>query len=114
MSTAEGPRTESPRIRARAPGWVIPAGGAIAVFALGAWPLIFSGFVKGRGAADQLNYHEQVIRTFAADWPNPDYSDYLSATTPGYHTLLAAVAHFLTDDRRVLQLIASAFTLGLL
>ncbi|MBK7403748.1 MAG: hypothetical protein IPJ41_03710 [Phycisphaerales bacterium] len=87
---------------------------AIGVFVLAAWPLILSGFVKGRGAFDQLNYHEQVVRTFADQWPRPDYSDYLSATTPGYHTALAAIAHMVSDDRRVLQLAGSAFTIALI
>lgn len=94
--------------------WVRPAAVAAALFALLAWPLILSGYVRGRGAHDQLNYHEQAIRTFAEQWPAIDYSDYLSATTPGYHTLLAAAARFLTDDRRALQLIASLFTIALI
>lgn len=92
----------------------LPAAVAVGLFVLLAWPLILSGFVKGRGAFDQLNYHEQAIRTFSEQWPHPDYSDYLSATTPGYHTVLAAFAHFVSDDRRALQCIGSLFTVGLL
>ena len=39
----------------------------LALFVVLAWPLILGGFVKGRGAHDQLNYHEQAIRRFAAE-----------------------------------------------
>jgi hypothetical protein len=114
MPKALSPRTESQPEPGHRAGWWLPAALALGLFTLLAWPLILSGFVQGRGAGDQLNYHEQVIRTFAAQWPHPDYGDYLSATTPGYHTLLAAIAHHLSDDRRLLQLAASGFTLGLL
>ncbi len=85
----------------------------LALFVVLAWPLILGGFVKGRGAHDQLNYHEQAVRRFAEQWPALDYADYQSATTPGYHTLLAMVARFVSDERVVLQLAGSLFAVGL-
>lgn len=91
------------------PAWVWPA----VLFVVLAWPVIFSGFARGRGAHDQLNYHEQAVRRFAEQWPGLDYSDYQSATTPGYHTLLTVVAKFVDDDRVVLQLAGSLFAVGL-
>ena len=81
--------------------------------ALPAWAIIAAGLVRGRGAHDQLNYHEQVVRRFAEQLPALDLSNYLSATTPGYHAILALVARTLTDDRRALQLAGSLFGVGL-
>ena len=52
-------------------------------------PLIFSGYSNGRAAADDYNYHWVAIQKFAIEWPSPDISDYHSATTPGYHLILA-------------------------
>lgn len=52
---------------------------------------------RGRGAFDEINYHGPTIRTFAAQWPRPDVSDYLSATTPGYHLLMAGVSRVVGD-----------------
>ena len=100
--------------RPRAPrAWLLAAVAALVVLLVPSWGLIVSGFTKGRGAFDQLNYHEQVVRTFAEQLPAPDYRDYLSATTPGYHTLLAVVARVVSDERWVLQLAGSLFTVGL-
>ena len=87
--------------------------GAPALFALVAWPMIAAGLNKGRGAADSLNYHEKAIRTFIQQWPNPDLTDYLSATTPGYHLLLAAFGRFVSDSRMAMQFASSLITLAL-
>ncbi len=96
----------------RGPLWpcLVPAG----VFALAAWGLIVSGNTRGRGAHDQVNFHLPAILRFAEEWPRLDYSDYLSATTPGYHTLLAAFARFVSDSPRALQFVGSLFTVALL
>jgi hypothetical protein len=40
--------------------------------------------------SDEAYHHLPVIETFAAQFPTPVLSDYLSATTPGYHLFLAA------------------------
>lgn len=40
---------------------------------------------------DQANYHLPVIERFAAELPAPTLSDYNSATTPGYHLLMASL-----------------------
>ena len=87
------------------------AGAILALMVLiPAWGLILSGHLRGRGAHDQLNYHEPAIVRFAADWPRPDVSDYLSATSPGYHLVLAGAAQVLGDDRLTLQLLGSLFS----
>lgn len=79
-----------------------------------ALPLILAQNLLGRGAFDQIHFHEPVIRTFAAQlergWSALDFSDYRSATTPGYHLLLALVARFVSPSGMVLQLVASLFT----
>lgn len=77
------------------------------------WAAILSGNLSGRGASDDLLYHWPAIERFAQQLPAPDISDYASATTPGYHLLLAPIVR-LGADHTVVQLIASAWSLGLL
>lgn len=69
--------------------------------------------MRGRGAQDHVQYHEPTIRIFADQWPAMDFSDYLSATTPGYHVVLATFAQ-LNDSRIFLRLVGSLFAVGLL
>lgn len=92
--------------------WLTGLGLALLVL-IPAWVLIVSGDFNGRGAFDQLNYHEPAIVRFAQQWPKPDLANYLSATTPGYHLFLAAASQVLGTERVALQLIGSLFT-GLL
>lgn len=92
--------------------WFTGLGLALLVL-IPAWVLILSGDYNGRGAFDQLNYHEPAIVRFAQQWPSPDLSNYLSATTPGYHLALAAASQVLGTERVALQLLGSLFT-GLL
>ena len=90
------------------------AGIIAALFVATAWPVIALGVMRGRMASDQLRFHEVVIRLFAADLPSPDLSDYRSATSPGYHLVLAAASKLVGDSRLALQLAGSLFTIGLL
>src|SRR5690606_37961413 len=41
-------------------------------------------------ASDALKYHLPVIREMAAEWPRVDIVNYRSATSPGYHLVMAA------------------------
>jgi len=68
---------------------------------------IASGRIPARVRYDQLLYHEPVVRGFLRQWPTFDFYDYLSATTPGYHLLLAVVARLFHPSTMALQ-IASA------
>ncbi len=79
-------------------------------------PLIVTGFeIPGtRLDNDQNLFHLPVIRQFIQQWPTPDYSDYASATTPGYHTVLAAAGVVFGDSIMTLRLVGALFTLGLL
>ncbi len=45
----------------------------------------------GRGAWDATVYHEPLVRALADTWPRFDLADPLSATTPGYHIVLATL-----------------------
>jgi hypothetical protein len=75
--------------------------------ALGTGLVIASGVIPHRVAYDQTLYHEEAIRRFAQQWPAVDLSDYLSATTPGYHLLMAGVWEYIFPGTRSLQ-VASA------
>ncbi|MEX0876532.1 MAG: hypothetical protein WD114_03640 [Phycisphaerales bacterium] len=85
----------------------------VGITLLACWAMILSGNMSGRGAADDLNFHWLAINQFADQLPRPDLSDYASATTPGYHLLLAplAAAGF---NHTAIQLVASVWTLCLL
>ena len=78
------------------------------------WPLILSGANKGRGASDSINYHKKAIRAFSSQFPSLDFSDYLSATTPGYHVLVALFGRVVSPDRTALQLFSSLLSAGLI
>lgn len=77
------------------------------------WSLILSGNRSGRGASDDYNYHWVAIHQFAQQWPTPDLSDYASATTPGYHLLLAPMVRAGLGHTGA-QLVASVWTLALI
>ncbi len=91
-----------------------PALVLVLAFLGAACPVILSGNMNGRGAYDQINFHEPAVRMFADQWPCPDFSDYPSATTPGYHVVLAAVCRYVSDRLAVLQLAGSVWTAGLI
>ncbi len=48
--------------------------------------------MSGPGLSDEQRFHLPVIRTFAEQWPGLDLSDYLAASTPGYHIAMLAVS----------------------
>ncbi len=81
------------------------------VFLVVSWTVILAGNLSGRGASDDLVYHWPAIPQFADQLPNPDITDYASATTPGYHLTLSPLvkAGF---GHAAIQLIASLWTLG--
>jgi hypothetical protein len=85
-----------------------------AAFAAAAIVLIRFALPLGRGAFDEINYHKPAIRTFAEQWPNIVLSDYLSATTPGYHLLLALAAKVFGGSDWVLRVANLAISLVLI
>ncbi len=78
-----------------------------------AWALILSGREHERSAFDQNIFHLKAIQRFSAQWPSFRFGDYESATTPGYHVVLATLHRFLTHDLTTLRLAGSLFTAGL-
>jgi hypothetical protein len=86
----------------------------VGVFLAGAAALWALRWTRGRAACDQYEYHLPAILKFARELPRPDLRDYLSATTPGYHLVMAAVARLASPDPLVLQIVAAVFTVALL
>ncbi len=89
-----------------------------AVVLLGAYAavigvIIASQRIPYRAAFDQKLYHLPVIREFSRTWPRFEVWDYLSATTPGYHVLMATVMKAFGDSVVLLQ-VASAVITGVL
>ncbi|MCE2884468.1 MAG: hypothetical protein LW806_06150 [Planctomycetaceae bacterium] len=69
---------------------------------------ILLGIVETSEWYDQRDYHLPVIRAFAEALPAPDLSDYNSATTPGYH-LVMAVAMRVTGESMALWIVNACF-----
>ncbi|MFM7262050.1 MAG: hypothetical protein ACKO3W_15790 [bacterium] len=69
---------------------------------------ILMGVVETSEWFDQRDYHLPVIRTFAEALPAPDLSDYNSATTPGYH-LVMALATRAVGESIVLWIVNACF-----
>jgi len=69
--------------------WMI---GISIVFVLLVWPAIFAGGGGTSQANDMIDYHALEIRRLASQLPAPDLRDSFSATTPGFHLVLATLA----------------------
>lgn len=67
------------------------------------------GLNAGRGAVDATVYHEPFVRQLAADFPRFDLSNPLTATTPGYHLLLACLSQIGLGSTLALRLITALF-----
>lgn len=67
------------------------------------------GLNAGRGAWDATVYHEPFVRQLAADFPRFDLSNPLTATTPGYHLLLAGLSQIGLGSTLALRLITAFF-----
>jgi len=76
---------------------------AVVALALPAAFLIVSGNNVGRAAFDATAYHLRFIRDLAAQFPDFDLSNPLTATTPGYHIVLALVARAGADSLESLR-----------
>jgi hypothetical protein len=83
-------------------------------FALFVLTLILTERVPGRVFYDQEWYHRPTIKQFVAQWPDFDFWHYLSATTPGYHLLMAAVSKFVSSSIMALQFASLAISIVLI
>ena len=70
--------------------------------------LIATGNNNGRAAYDEIAYHARFIRALTEQFPNFDLSNPLTATTPGYHLLLACVARLGASSIESLRLASMA------
>lgn len=68
------------------------------------------GRIPHRVAYDQLLYHSQTISRFAAELPHPDFTDYLSATTPGFHLMMAVLEKYVGLGVRSQQIVCALIT----
>lgn len=76
--------------------------------------LMLMGVSHARTSFDQDNFHLKVIEQFSAQWPRFGLHDYLSATTPGYHIVLATQHHFVTESVLALRLLAATPTAAII
>jgi len=86
----------------------------LGIAALVIWPLLLFAGENTSEAVDQARHHEPFIRAYAQSWPRIALESYASATTPGYHFVLALVARAISDREIVLRLFSSLFTVALL
>lgn len=70
------------------------------------FPVILSGDLSAPAAYDQVHTHLPMIKQFAIELPRPSLHDYPSATTPGYHLLLALFA-FAGAPETILRMISA-------
>lgn len=75
--------------------------------------MILAGVTHSRSGEDQNLFHLKVIEQFSAEFPAFGLKNYLSATTPGYHIVMAAVHRFVTADLLVLRLLSTVPTAAL-
>ena len=68
--------------------------------------LIVGGNNNGRAAFDSTAYHERFIRALAESFPSFDLSNPLTATTPGYHILVATAAQFGAESTMAMRLVS--------
>jgi len=93
--------------------WIAAAVCLTLVFALLVLPTIAMNLGGTSEAADQRRFHLPTIRALAAELPRPDLVNLQTATSPGYHLVMAAVARGGLDSERQLRAVSSLFTLGL-
>lgn len=98
---------------ARAGGFAVAAA-LMLLFAAPAAVLILNNYDAGRAANDQNAFHLPTLRAFARQFPRFDLSDYRSATSPGYHLVMAMVDRAVGDDVQLLRIVSATFALGLL
>jgi hypothetical protein len=83
----------------------------VGLFLCAALPLCVANYDHGRAFSDQLTYHYPTIVHFAN---GGGIADYPSATTPGYHLLLAGFARWVLMTEPALKLANCAITAALL
>jgi hypothetical protein len=87
-----------------------------ALWALLVLPVILSGRGSSQQTHDERVYHGPVIARMMDEWPRMDLVDYDSATAPGYHVVMATVAHVTGTPARglLVHLVNAGASLALL
>lgn len=83
----------------------------VLVWAVAVLPFVVGGKIGPSEAWDQDYYHRPVIKILSEQLPTPDFSNFGSATTPGYHLFMAALDRMGADDLG-LRLVSSLFGLA--
>lgn len=65
------------------------------------------------GYVDEQLYHLRTILELAPQLPEPSLNDVNTATTPGFHLVLAVVARLVSDDRALLEAVGALFSLAM-
>lgn len=81
-----------------------------ALFLFVSVPLIFMEF-RTYEAVDESLFHHPTILTFSDQLPTPDYSDYRSATTPLYHTVMSVLVRVFNANLTSLRIINLSISL---
>ena len=76
-------------------------------------PVIVSGGGGPAGAVDEARYHLPTIRALADQLPHPDLVHLHTATSPGFHLVLAAVARAVGHGRALLEAFGALFSLAM-
>ncbi len=74
-------------------------------------PLILRTEIDIYDEHDEQNYHYPLILEFSEQFPNFDFSDYRSATTPLYHAIMTIPVLILGTGIIKLRLFSSIFSL---
>ena len=74
-------------------------------------PAVLTGLVGPSEGWDQDFYHRPVVQILSAQLPSLNFNDFGSATTPGYHVVLAVI-HRLGASDLELRLLSSLFGLA--
>lgn len=93
----------------RAWGWIV----LTLVYGVLVLPMILTGANLAAAAWDESEYHLPIITTMRDQWPSIDVVHYDSATTPGYHVLMAAVLK-LTGSVAAVRLASALLSWGLI
>jgi len=83
----------------------------VLVWMLAILPFVCIGKIGPSEAWDQDYYHRPVIKILSSQLPTPDFSNFGSATTPGYHLFMAVLDRLGADDLG-LRLVSSLFGLA--
>ncbi len=93
--------------------WLPALAVALGLFTSLVAPMVLSRAGYAPPAWDEEIYHLPIIRTMADQWPSVDIVNYDSATTPGYHLLMAGVLKA-TDSVMAMRAMNALLSAGLI